>query len=101
MAKGQAVNRKSWGLCPQTPRIYRMGAKIGLDWGSEWNSLPTNLGPGVGAQVASLRSPILRPGHCEVYYNRGQAARASSRILFHLPCKVATESNSGKGMGTR
>ena len=38
-----------------------------LKWGSEWDSLPTHLGPGVGAQVASLRSPILRPGRWEVY----------------------------------
>ncbi len=36
------------GLRPQTPRIYRFGAKMGLDWGSVWHSLPTNLGPGVG-----------------------------------------------------
>jgi hypothetical protein len=61
-----AVKLDLWGLCPQTPRIYRLAAKIGLDWGSELDSLPTNLGPGVGAQVASLRCPILRPGHRRV-----------------------------------
>jgi len=63
---GGEMKCELWGLCPQTPRIYRFAAKIGLDWGSELSSLPTNLGPGVGAQVASLRSPILRPGHGRV-----------------------------------
>ena len=30
-----------------------------------------------------------------------QAARARARILFHWPCKVVRELNSGKGTGTR
>jgi hypothetical protein len=30
-----------------------------------------------------------------------QAARASSRILPHWPCRVVMELNSGKGTGTR
>jgi len=30
-----------------------------------------------------------------------QAARASSRILFHFPCSVVMKLNSGKGTGTR
>jgi len=34
-------------------------------------------------------------------YKSHQAAKAISRILFHLPCKVAMESSSGKGTGTR
>lgn len=72
-----------------------------LKWGSEWSSLPTHLGPGVGAQVASLRSPILRPGRLEVYCNAAQLANACSRILFHFPCSVMTELSSGKGTGTR
>jgi DNA replication protein DnaC len=54
---------------PQIPRIYRFQARIDLDRGSEVRSLPINPGPGVGAQVASLRCPILRPGHREVYLN--------------------------------
>ena len=56
----------NWELCPQTPRIYGFPARIDLDWGSEVRSLPINPGPGVGAQVASLRCPILRPGRPEV-----------------------------------
>ena len=56
--------------------IYRFGAKIGLDWGSEVNSLPTNLGPRVGAQVASLRCPILRPGHRKVYLRLGSSGQS-------------------------
>jgi transposase len=51
-----------WGFAPG-PRIYRFPARIDLDWGSEVRSLPFNPGPGVGARVASLRCPILRPGH--------------------------------------
>jgi hypothetical protein len=101
MVGGQVRGGDNGGLCPQTPRIYRFAAKIGLDWGSEFNSLPTNLGPGVGARVASLRCPTLRPGHSAVYSNCRQAARGSSRILVHRPCKAATESNSAKGTGTR
>ena len=101
MVDGEAVKRKSWGLCPQTPRIYRLGAKIGLDWGSELHSLPTNLGPGVGAQVASLRSPILRPGQWKFTARLAQLARACSRILFHFPCRVVMELSSGKGTGAR
>ena len=54
-----------WGFAPD-PRIYRFLARIDPDRGSEVRSLPTNPGPGVGAQVASLRGPILRPGHSGV-----------------------------------
>jgi len=74
---------------------------MGREWGSEWGSLPTDLGPEVGAQVASLRSPILRSGHGEVYSQSAQLAKARARILFHWPCRVVMELNSGKGMGTR
>jgi len=54
-----------WGFAPD-PRIYRFLAEIDLDWGSEVRSLPINPGPGVGARVASLRGPILRPGRPRV-----------------------------------
>ena len=62
---------------------------------------PRHSGRWVGARVASLRSPILRPGHGEVYSPPAQAARARARILFHWPCKVVTELTSGKETGTR
>jgi hypothetical protein len=45
--------------------IYRFGAEIDLDWGSELESLPDQSRPRDGAQVASLRCPILRPGQRE------------------------------------
>jgi hypothetical protein len=35
--------------------------------GSKCESPPVNTSPRVGARVASLRSPILRPGQYEVY----------------------------------
>jgi hypothetical protein len=54
-----------WGFAPD-PRIYRFPARMDLDRGSEVYSLPINPGPGVGARVASLRCPILRPGHPRV-----------------------------------
>jgi len=72
-----------------------------LKWGSEWSSLPTHLGPGVGAQVASLRSPILRPGQLKFTSMLIQLARACWRILFHFPCRVVMEPSWGKGAGTR
>ena len=101
MAEGHAMKRKSWGLCPQTPRIYRVDAETGLGGGSELSRSPTSPGPGVGAQVASLRCPILRPGHSAVYSNCRQAARAGAGILFHSPCQVMREATSGKATGTR
>ncbi len=56
-------NENLWGLRPQAPRIYRFPARMDLDGGSERCPLPIHPGPGVGARVASLRRPILRPGH--------------------------------------
>jgi hypothetical protein len=58
-------------------------------------------GPGVGAQLASQRRPILCPGHWEVYCHPAEVARATARILFYRLCKVVMEHNSGKGTGTR
>ena len=54
-----------WGLRPQSPRIYRLPAR--MEERRERGSLaPFHPGPEVGAQVASLRCPILRPGHRKV-----------------------------------
>jgi len=34
-----------WGLCPQTPRIYRFAARIDLDCGSEVDPAPDQSRP--------------------------------------------------------
>jgi hypothetical protein len=52
---------KPWGLCPQTPGIYRIFrqnvcSRLGRQ------APPRHSGRWVGARVASLRCPILRPG---------------------------------------
>ena len=54
---GASVSR---GLCPCDPRIYRLLPPL---FGLRRRALPASagLGPGIGAQVASLRCPILRP----------------------------------------
>src|SRR5208282_1350167 len=92
---------RAGGFAPRPPGFSALVPSWVWTGGNEWGSLPTDLGPGVGAQVASLRSPVLRPGHGEVYSYPAQAARARARILFHRPCKVVMELNSGKATGTR
>jgi hypothetical protein len=62
----EAVKCDLWGLAPRPPGFIAL--LPGLIWtaGASWTSPPINPGPGVGAQVASLRCPILRPGHRRV-----------------------------------
>ncbi len=50
-----------------------------------------------GYERASTLVTSNRPGHGEVYFNPDQAASASCKILFHLPCRLVMELNSGKG----
>ena len=45
MLGGQTVNRNSWGLRPQTPRIYRFRARIWSGLGERVASLPTKSRP--------------------------------------------------------
>ena len=55
----------NWGLCPQTPGIYRPDANPSqstLLLGLGLTEPQPGLGPGVDAQVASQQSPILRSG---------------------------------------
>jgi len=49
---------RTWGLRPQTPGIYRIGAKDQKE--GRRVAPPLILGPGRGARVGSHRSPILR-----------------------------------------
>ena len=60
-----AWKETSGGFAPKTPRIYRFLARMAGNSGSEIPR-PLHPGPEVGAQVASLRCPILRPGHQKV-----------------------------------
>ena len=89
---GSRVAMTGFGFIALVPRWI-------LKWGSEWSSLPTHLGPEVGAQVASLRSPILRPDQWKFTARAAQLASACWRILFHFPCRVVTELSSGRGTG--
>ena len=98
---GQAANGNSWGLCPQTPRIYRFGAKIGLDWGSELSLLPTNRDPGSALRSHPCVALTSAPASWKFTSTLAEVARAWWRILFHFPCRVLTELSSGKGTGTR
>ena len=69
MTSTAAVTRKGkgrldWGPCPQTPRIYRivLSQANAQNRRGEPRSPSAWSSPGVGAQVASLQSPTLRPG---------------------------------------
>ena len=82
-------NRKkaffSWGRCPQTPGIYRVFRQNGCSLLGRL-APPRHSGRWVGARVASLRCPILRPG--EVSINRvGTSERRHSikRKLRKVP----------------
>ena len=75
----ERVHRKEgirWGLCPQTPGIYRFDA-IPVDnfvAGAQFITEPQpGLGPGVGAQVASRQSLILRSGRLKCIRKSGIA----------------------------
>ncbi len=126
MVGGQAVNRNIWGLRPQTPRIYRFRAKIWSGLGERVGLAPDQIPaprsalrshPCVALSSAQARSSIgperrshkgdeatrlwrIGQAHPAPTESR-QAAKAISRILFHLPCTVVMEPNSGKGTGTR
>src|SRR6516162_10225796 len=59
-------------------------------------------GPLTGARPFRLASWLPRTESGEkAASGASQAARASSRILPHRPCRVVMELNSGKGTGTR
>jgi hypothetical protein len=81
MVDGQAVSRKSWGLCPQTPRIYRFRARVWSGLGERVDLAPDQI-PAPGSVppcgIASLRSPILHPGRLEVYFK----ARSIRQSVF-------------------
>ncbi len=54
----------TWGRCPQTPGIYRLPARMAVSLGRL--APPRHSGRWVGARVASLRCPILRPGEASI-----------------------------------
>jgi len=66
---GRKPNRKkaffSWGRCPQTPGIYRVFRQNGCSLLGRL-APPRHSGRWVGARVASLRCPILRPGNVSI-----------------------------------
>jgi hypothetical protein len=66
---GAKPNRKkaffTWGRCPQTPGIYRVFRQNDCSIMGRL-APPRHSGRWVGARVASLRSPILRPGAASI-----------------------------------
>ena len=112
---------KSWGLCPGfAPRppgfiafvpelIWAAGARVARSRsvpapGSALRSHPgvalssPQASSSIGPERRSCKRDEARLARSQVKLR--QAAKAISRILFHLPCKVVTESSSGKGTGT-
>jgi len=71
---GRVADRKSWGLYPQTPRIYRFRARIwslDLGWGSELVSLPTKSRP-LGRRSGRIPAwPYPPPRPTAVYAQNG------------------------------
>jgi hypothetical protein len=74
---GRKANRKkaifSWGRCPQTPGIYRVFRQNGCSLLGRL-APPRHSGRWVGARVASLRCPILRPGEVSINQVAGRVA---------------------------
>ena len=66
--------------------------------GREWTRLH---GPLTGARPFRWHNLATNRKRGKAEPRESQAARASSRILFHWPCSVVMELNSGKGTGTR
>ena len=85
-------NRKkaffSWGRCPQTPGIYRFPAGMLVFLGRlappRWRALPHS-GRWIGAQVASLRCPILRPGEVSINRAGGRKMTQLEKLLPKVP----------------
>jgi len=74
----------TWGRCPQTPGIYRVFRQNGCSLLGRL-APPRHSGRWVGARVASLRCPILRPGEASI----SQVARQRTTQLKKLLPKVS------------
>src|SRR6516164_10782543 len=103
---GRVADRKSWGLYPQNLSLSCQNLVLGFGLGERVGLAPDQI-PAPGSALRSHPCVALSSAQANrsvrperrtykrptrIGYKSHQAAKAISRILFHLPCKVAMES---------